>query len=40
MIDYDQSMEEEKGDLPLDGEEAGEDLKMSEDPDGANDANQ
>lgn len=33
-------MEEEKGDLPLYGEEAGEDLKMSEDPDGANDGNQ
>lgn len=32
--------EEEKDDLPLDGEEAGEDLKMSEDPDGAIEANQ
>ena len=32
--------EEEKGDLPLDKEEAGEDLKMSEDPDGAIEANQ
>ena len=39
-IDNDQSMEEEKGDLPLYEEEAGEDLKMSQDPDGANDANQ